>query len=70
MESAYRPMRFRYVPPSASQERRKRRWLGGKRVGQGGTESLHNSGQARRESRGGAFGYFGVPITSDVTSGA
>lgn len=58
MESAYRPMLFRFVPPTASQGRRKRRWLGGKEVGQAATESLTTAAQARREGRRGAFRWF------------
>lgn len=70
MESALGPMRFRFVPPLASQERRKRRWLGGKKVGEVKKESRPTAVQERGEGRRGAFPCPRVPIAANVTSGA
>lgn len=56
MESAFGRYALRFVPPSASQKRRKRRQLSGKEVGRVATESLATAAQVRRESSRGAFG--------------
>ncbi len=70
MESAYGPMRFRFVTPSASQGRRKRRRLSEKEARQVAVElPLHNR-QARREGRRCAFRWFGMSVAANVTSGA
>jgi len=69
MESALRPIRLHCVPPSASQERRKRRGLGGKKVVRVAAESLPTAAQERREGRRGGFDVSEVPIAANVATG-
>ncbi|VXD05842.1 hypothetical protein SPHINGOT1_610029 [Sphingomonas sp. T1] len=56
------------MPPTASQGRRKRRWLGGKEVGQVATESPATAAQESREGRRGAFDVSWAPMTANSTS--
>jgi hypothetical protein len=63
-------MRFGFVSPSASQRRRKRRWLGGKKLRRVGLKSPIRPAQDRGESRRGDFSLFGLPITVNATSRA
>ena len=62
-------MHIHFVPPSASQRRRKRRWLGGKEVRRVATESLAIAAQARCEGRKKAFRWFAVPGTASGPTG-
>ena len=63
-------MSFRFVPPTASQGRRKRRWLGEEEVGRVGTGTCLSDRQERGEGREEAFDVSSAPIAVNVTSGA
>jgi len=60
-------MRFHFVPPTASQKRRKRRWLGEKRDKEVAIKSCPSGRQKRGEGGKGASTCQGVPIAVNVT---